>query len=457
MQVEAVTSTGTDKGVLFSIGKNEANQETSDAYGVDMLLLGNGTFSGAVVDTNYFEGDNSGLCDSQFYPQLFTETFSPALTPPIAMTLSKTNTLPGADVTLTWKVNNAFSDTAQQCYGYGGLSGKLALSGSVTVPAPATGVYTPAIVCGGTETSLITLYDGVTYLSLSSSLTTIAAGVPVTLTAQITNAGTPAPTGTVTFLSGTLKLGTAKVSSTGLATFTASSTGIAPGTYNVTASYGGDSNYAAATSPAVAIKVIPRAATTITVTPATQQVYVGANVGFTGTVSGSSGYNPTGSISFYDGSALLATATLSPTSGTTTTSSAFLIEPTAGIAPGTYTVTASYPGDVWNAPSTSAGVTVILESTGSVAVTAKPNPVPANTSFTLTATVTGNEGTATGTVVFYAGTTELASTSLNGSGVGTVTIPAGTLASGSYQVTAYYAGDSKNNASTSPAITLVVQ
>jgi hypothetical protein len=46
---------------------------------------------------------------------------------------------------------------------------------------------------------------------------------------------------------------------------------------------------------------------------------------------------------------------------------------------------------------------------------------------------------------------------LNGSGVATVTIPAGTLAAGSYQITADYAGDSNNPATNSPAITLTVQ
>ena len=58
---------------------------------------------------------------------------------PIQMTLSKSHVLPGGSAQLTWQVKNAFSNTMQQCYGYGGLSGKVALSGTATVTAAETG------------------------------------------------------------------------------------------------------------------------------------------------------------------------------------------------------------------------------------------------------------------------------------------------------------------------------
>jgi len=81
--------------------------------------------------------------------------------------------------------------------------------------------------------------------------------------------------------------------------------------------------------------------------------------------------------------------------------------------------------------------------------------VPANASFTLTATVQANKPT--GTVVFYDGSSELASATLNGSGVGQIKLPAGTLAAGTYSMTAYYAGDANNPSATSSAVSLTVQ
>ena len=56
----------------------------------------------------------------------------------------------------------------------------------------------------------------------------------------------------------------------------------------------------------------------------------------------------------------------------------------------------------------------------------------------------------------YAGGTSLGSHAL-AQGIASITIPAGTLAEGEYQLTAYYAGDKTNPAVTSPAITLTVQ
>ena len=115
-------------------------------------------------------------------------------------------------------MNAAYSDTMQQCYGYGALSGKVGLNGSVSTTAPGAGIYTAAIICGGTENIICqALDDDVTYLGLAANPPSTAAGVPVTLTATITNAGTPAPTGAVSFYYGPLLLGSSTVNSQGVA------------------------------------------------------------------------------------------------------------------------------------------------------------------------------------------------------------------------------------------------
>jgi hypothetical protein len=438
---------GTDIGINFD---DDNGQEGDDAT---LFLGGNGTFYGTLAYSTA-----SGVYPDCNYGGSASTVALPTTLTPMQMTLSKTHVLQGGTATLTWDVNDAFSDTMQQCYGYGGLSGKLATSGSATVTAKATGPNVSAIVCGGTQTDFVTLTAGAATVGLTASAgasTTDPAGIglPVTLTATITNAGTDAPTGTVKFLYGSTVLGSAALKN-GSASFTASTTGLAPGTYNITASYAGDGNYGPATSAVLPITIANRTATTATLTPASQTLVVGSNAIFTATVTGSSKYGyPSGSIELLDGTTALLTVPLQQYSETESVAS--ISASSSGIAPGTYPVHLSYPGDNANLPSTSAtaSVTVLAQT---VFVTASPNPVPATSNFTLTATVKGSV-TPTGSVIFEAGTQDLGSTTLNSSGVGTITLPSGTLAAGTYSVTAHYAGDSHNPAGTSSPVSLVVQ
>lgn len=88
-----------------------------------------------------------------------------------------------------------------------------------------------------------------TTTTLTSSSSSVAAGGSVTLTATVTPT---AATGTVTFHAGSSTLGTSTLSS-GAATFAAKFS--AAGTESLTATYGGDSTYAASTSSAVSVTV----------------------------------------------------------------------------------------------------------------------------------------------------------------------------------------------------------
>jgi hypothetical protein len=454
-----VTLSGTVNQVYFNllnfpdISAMYPGDYTSGSSVATMLLGGDGNFYGG-EQAQSVAWDNFCDVEGGAAPNyLFSEVSTTPPTPPIAMTLSADHILPGKTATLTWKVNNAYSDTMKQCYGYGGLSGKLALSGSVTSPALGAGSYSSGIVCGGTEANNVTLTVGDTQLALTSNRTEIVAGQTVTLTATVANDANPSPTGTVQFLYGTTVLGTGKVNSAGVATFTASTTGIAPGTYAITAKYLGDGNYAAATSGAVSIKVVPKGTTTTVLSPATQKVIIGQNVPITATITTNSVLeNPVGTVSLLVGTTVVATADVVYGSPSTASFSAN----SAGLAPGTYTVTAKYSGNIYNLPSTSGPVTVKLIKQDTLAVTASPNPVPANTAFQLSGTAAGGV-TPTGTVLFYAGALGLGSATLNSSGVADITVSAGTLPAGSYQITGHYAGDANNAAITSPAITLTVQ
>ena len=117
----------------------------------------------------------------------------------------------------------------------------------------------PDILAG--NVSLLNIYGSApvvtgpaaTTTTLTASAATIAAGSSVTFTAQVTPTGSGTPTGTVTFLNGTTSLGTGTLNAGGQATYSTSS--LAAGSYSVTATYGGDTTFAASTSSAVALTV----------------------------------------------------------------------------------------------------------------------------------------------------------------------------------------------------------
>ncbi|WP_420240123.1 Ig-like domain repeat protein (plasmid) [Telmatobacter bradus] len=91
-----------------------------------------------------------------------------------------------------------------------------------------------------------------TTTALASSAASVMYGTQVTFTATLSSAsGTP--TGTVTFYAGTTSLGTGQLTG-GIATLQTAS--LAAGTYSMTAVYGGTSNYAASTSPALTQQII---------------------------------------------------------------------------------------------------------------------------------------------------------------------------------------------------------
>jgi hypothetical protein len=92
-------------------------------------------------------------------------------------------------------------------------------------------------------------------------------------------------------------------------------------------------------------------------------------------------------------------------------------------------------------------------------LTSSPNPSNFGQAVTFTAAVTGQQyfykTSPTGTVTFFDGTTNIGSSSLNGSEVATLTTS--TLAVGTHSITATYNGDTHCAPSTSPVLSQVVQ
>jgi len=191
-------------------------------------------------------------------------------------------------------------------------------------------------------------------------------------------------------------------------------------------------------------------ATTTTLSASATSVAVGTSVTLTATVKPASGTpTPTGTVTFIDGANTLGTGTLNG-SGVATYSA-------SSLALGAHSLTASYAGDSRNTASASSAITVtVTVGATTTTLTASPTSVALGSSVTFTATVAGTSGVSapTGTVTFMNGTTALGTGTLNGSGTATYT--ATSLAAGSYSVTAAYAGDANNAASTSSAVAVNV-
>jgi sugar lactone lactonase YvrE len=172
---------------------------------------------------------------------------------------------------------------------------------------------------------------------------------------------------------------------------------------------------------------------------------LGAPVTFTVTVT-STGVTPTGTVTFLDGTTSLGTGTLNSSGVATLT--------TASLALGTHSITASYPGDINNAPSTSNVVSQLVKNGTTVLLQSSLNPSSSQQQITLTATANGVNATPTGAMTFLDGSTTLGTATLDGGGVATFNIA--TLSVGTHRLTASYGGDASSLSNVSPQLQQVV-
>jgi Bacterial Ig-like domain (group 3) len=194
-------------------------------------------------------------------------------------------------------------------------------------------------------------------------------------------------------------------------------------------------------------------ATTTTIASSVNPSTVGQLVTFTATVTPASGTTvPTGTVTFLDGTTTLGTGTLNNTGKATLATSA--------LTQGTHSITASYGGSSTFAASTSSALSQMVNTVSVVSTTttlaSSANPSTAGQSVTFTATVTPASGTTvpTGTVTFLDGTTTLGTGTLGNTGKATLATSA--LTQGTHSITASYGGDLSFAASTSSALSQVV-
>jgi sugar lactone lactonase YvrE len=156
------------------------------------------------------------------------------------------------------------------------------------------------------------------------------------------------------------------------------------------------------------------------------------------------GPNPTGTVSFFDAATLLGQAAISSGIG-------YIYYPGLGI--GDHSITASYGGDGYNAPSTSDPTTVSVHIPTQTALAVSRNSVSTGSSVTLTATVTsGGAALGTGNVTFFDGSTAIGTANVNAGGVALLATPG--LSSGTHSLTAVYNAQGVYGSSTSSAMTV---
>ena len=272
-------------------------------------------------------------------------------------------------------------------------------------------------------------------------------GGPVKIVATIASADGTAPSGQVAFLDFGSAIGSAAVAQNGSAQIAAL---LKAGTHAITCSYLGDANLAASMSGLQAV-VIGTATPTVTITASPSSPSPGQRVEIDVTVAAKTGGSPTGNVALMDGNAVLAVLPLMDLDN-----GAIATFVTATLAPGTHSLTASYPGDAnFTAATTANPLLLIVGSISTtIQITASPNPVEAGRNVALTATVASAGGAPQGTVTFQAAQQVLGTAPVNSAGQASITTMF--AGAGAQAITALYAGTGLFQNSTSSVLNLPV-
>jgi len=308
-----------------------------------------------------------------------------------------------------------------------GQSGVGTPTGTLTFTADATSAGTATLGAGGTGVSLndistlaigshtisaaysgdvnfkastsanvnLSISKGPTTVQVQPAATTTSVGttIPVTILVNTTSDGN-SPTGTVTLLSGSTQIGSSSVTAFGLGAngFVTSATTINVaesqlGQMTLTAQYAGDSNYTAATSPAVTVNVLRTA--TITVATSVPSVQPGQSATFTAQLVSNQSGGPaiTGTVQFMVAEAYVGPAVTVTNGQAQVTTSQFF--------PGSNGLSALYSGDSNYAGATSATIPFTVTPAPDFSIAFAPAAVNVSSpgvSATTVLTVTGSNG-----------------------------------------------------------------
>jgi hypothetical protein len=354
----------------------------------------------------------------------------------------------GQSVTFTASIQSSASGTPTGTitfYDGGSSLGSANLSGNsaqLTLPSLSLGSHSITAKYNGdssfasaTSAALAqTVSQTTSSTTLVSSSNPSSFGQPVTFTASVQPAFGGTLTGTVTFFDGGASLGSMNISG-GAAQLTLSTLSL--GSHSITAKYNGDSNFSASASASIS-QSVSRAVTATNVGSNADPSSYGQSVTFTATVT--SGYTgtPTGTVSFFDGSTSLGSASLSGGVATLVTAATSLLA-------GSHSITANYSGDsnFLSSNSSTFAQNVNPAATGTT-LTSSANPSSVGKTVIFTAHVSSSvSGTLSGTVSFYldGGSSAVASVAVSG---GSAQFSTNSLAAGTHTLNAVYASSNPN-------------
>ncbi len=409
---------------LATVPLNNALTATLEVHG---LAVGSHTLT-AVYQGNANYASSAGTLAEVVVQTATTATLTSAATPTLAgrpamftVAVSSSTGTPTGNVTLA-DGGNALGSATLNAQGTVAFSISTLSVGTHTLTATYGGSasYLPTTTAPITQTVNL----AVTTVTLSGPATAVNVGAPATFTGMVSSPGVR-PTGTLTLQEGSTVLASQPVG----ASYTFIDSNLPAGQHTLTVVYSGDSNNAAAQS-APFVCTVQQAPTTTTLTSSGSPTVLGTAVTLTAATTSVTA-NPSGNVTFFDGTSTLAVVAL--TNGTATLT-------TTALAAGSHTLTATYAGDGSHAASTSAPVVQRVVQQATVALSSSLNPSNSGQAVVLTAMLPAVAGTTpTGNVVFTSDGAALMTVALDGSGyarVQTSTLPVGT-----HTIMVTYAGD----------------
>ncbi|MEO7030473.1 MAG: Ig-like domain repeat protein [Acidobacteriaceae bacterium] len=282
-----------------------------------------------------------------------------------------------------------------------------------------------------------------TMVAVTSSANPSVVNAAVTFVATVVSGGA-SPGGTINFLDGNNAI-CSNVALTEGGTANCTTSALALGQHSITANYSGDPNNASAVS--TPLTQVVQQAVTVVLGATPNPSIVASSVMLTATVSAATG-TPSGTVTFYDGAAVIGSASL--VSGVATLS-------TVQLTPGIHSLSAKYSGDPTNAAGISNLVSeTVNEGTTHTTLATSNGNVNFGATITLTATVSTTDGPApTGIMQFKEGSAVLGTGSVDSMGNATFTFAS--LPPGSHNIIAAYIGDGNDAASNSAPLLEVVQ
>ena len=353
---------GTIVGGVFDILLSEHNPQISTAV-LTTPLVGS---TDHTVEASYPgdaqyrpSSDTISLLAAQV-PTTLTLAASPAGSnygQPVTLTATISPSTPQQDHvptgTVTFSNGSTVVGTSPVSNGAATFTTSLLPTGTASITAAYSGDTNFTASTSASTSVTVTGYGSTTGLTVTPNPASV--GQTVTLSAAVAPVGagySSGPTGTVSFYDGAKQIGQVALDASGHAVFATSA--LAIGSHVLTASYSGDAAYYASSSAATTLVVnILADATALTVSPNPaglgQPVTLSAEVAGTGFGSATT---PSGTITFYDGGAALATGALDATGHAVYTTSALTL--------GTHSLTAVYSGSAVFAGSTSVAVAEIV-------------------------------------------------------------------------------------------------